>query len=58
MEPILRSSQVLKQKAEKIGYGEKEVAEYVKQHQALEREEMAAWRDAQKLLCRREKESR
>ena len=46
---ILRSAQVLKQEAEEIGYEEKEVAEYVKQHQALDEEEKASWRDAQKL---------
>ena len=39
MEPILRSAQVLKQEG-------KGIAEYVRQHQALDREERAAWRDA------------
>ena len=39
MEPILvfRSAQALKQEAEEIGHEEKEVAEYVKRHQALDR---------------------
>ena len=49
MEPILGSDQVPKQEADEIGYHSKEVAEYVKQHQALDREERAAWIDAQKL---------
>ena len=39
MKPLLRSAQVLKQKAEELGYQGKEVAEYVKQDQALDREE-------------------
>ena len=46
MEPVLKSFQILKQEAEEIGYEGKEVLEYVKQHQALDREERAAWRDA------------
>ena len=56
MEPILRSAQVLKQEAEEIGYEGKEVTEYVKQHQALDREERAAWRDAQKLYAEEKRE--
>ena len=55
MEPILRSAQVLKQEAEKTDYQEKEVAEYVKQHQALDREERVAWRDAQNLYAEEKK---
>ena len=51
MEPVLRPAHVLKQEAEEIGYHGKEVAEYVRQHQALDREETAAWRDAQKLYA-------
>ena len=42
MEPLLRSTQVLNQEAEELGYQGKEVAEYVKQEQALDREERAA----------------
>ena len=49
MEPLLRPAQVLKQEAEELGYQGKEVAEYVKQEQALDREERAAWRDTQKM---------
>ena len=55
MEPILRSVQVLKQEAEEIGYEGKEVAEYVKQNQALDGEGRAAWRDAQKLYAEEKK---
>ena len=44
MEPILGSAQVLKQEAEKLGYESKDIAEYVKQHQALDREDRAAWK--------------
>ena len=49
MEPILESDQVPKQEADEIGYHWKEVAEYVKQHQTLDREEREAWKNAQKL---------
>ena len=45
MEPILGSAQVLKQEAEKLGYENKDIAEYVKQHQALDREDRAAWKN-------------
>ena len=55
MEPILRSAQVLKQEAEQIGCEGKEVTEYVKQHQALDTEERAAWRNAQKLYAEEKK---
>ena len=48
MGPTLRSIQVLKQEAEDIGLLGKEVAEYVREQQALDREERAAWRDTQK----------
>ena len=48
MEPTLRSVQVLKQEAD-IGLEGKDVREYVKQQQALDREERVTWRDAQKL---------
>ena len=44
MEPTL----CLKQEAEDIGYVGKEVLDYVKEQQKLDREERAAWRDAQK----------
>ena len=55
MPPIVKSSQFLKQEAEEIGYEEKEVAKYLKQRQALDREEKAAWRDAQKLYAEERK---
>ena len=48
MEPRLRSTQVLKQKAEDIGLTGKEVAEYVREQQTLDREVRVAWRDTQK----------
>ena len=48
MEPTLRLAQVLKQEAEDIGLTGKEVAEYVREQQTLDREEMTAWRDTQK----------
>ena len=37
----LRSAQVVKQEADEIGYEGKDVAEYVKQHQAADRDERA-----------------
>ena len=48
MEPVLRSAQVLKQEAEEIGFEGKDILEYVKEQQKLDREERAAWR-AQKM---------
>ena len=48
MEPTLRSTQVLKQEAEDIGLQGKDIAEYVREQQAFNREEKAAWREAQK----------
>ena len=48
MEPTLRSTQVLKQEAEDIGLQGKDIAEYVTRQQTLDREERAAWREAQK----------
>ena len=48
MEPTLRSTQVLKQEAEEIGLEGKEIAEYVREQQALDREERVAWSEAQK----------
>ena len=47
MEPTLRSVQVLKQKAEDIGYQGKDSLDYVKEQQKLDREERAAWRNIQ-----------
>ena len=44
MEPTLRSAQVLKQEAEDLGYEGKEIMEYVKEQQKLDREERAEWR--------------
>ena len=48
VEPTLRSAQVSKQEAEDLGYEGKEILEYVREQQALDREETAAWREAQK----------
>ena len=48
MEPILRSAQVLKQEAEDIGFEGKDILEYVKEQQKLDREERAAWREEKK----------
>ena len=48
MEPILRSAQVLKQEAEDIGFEGKDIVEYVKEQQKLDREERAAWREERK----------
>ena len=48
MELLLRSAQILKQEAEELGYQLEEVAEYVKQEQALDREERATWMEAEK----------
>ena len=45
MEPVLRSAQVLKQEAEDIGFEGKDILEYVKEQQKLDREERAAWRN-------------
>ena len=45
MEPILRSAQVLKQEAEDIGFEGKDIVEYVKEQQKLDREERSAWRE-------------
>ena len=49
MEPVLRSARVLKQEAEEIGFEGKDILEYVKEQQKLDREERAAWREAQKM---------
>ena len=49
MEPTLRSAQVLKQEAEEIGFEGKDILEYVKEQQKLDREDRAAWREAQKI---------
>ena len=50
MEPTLRSAQVLnlKQEAEDIGFEGKDILEYVKEQQKLDREERAAWREDRK----------
>ena len=48
MEPVLRSAQVLKQEAEDIGFEGKEILEYIKEQQKLDREERAAWREERK----------
>ena len=48
MEPTLRTAQVLKQEAEEIGLQGKDIVEYVREQQALDREERTAWRESQK----------
>ena len=48
MEPTLRSTQVLKQETKDIGLQGKDIAEYVTRQQTLDREEISAWREAQK----------
>ena len=48
-EPVLRLTHVLKQEVKDIGLQWKDVAEYVTRQQALDREERAAWREAQKM---------
>ena len=48
MEPTLRSTQVLKQEAKDIASQGKDIAEYVREQQALDRHERADWREAQK----------
>ena len=45
MEPTLRSAQVLKQEAEDIGFEGKDILEYIKEQQKLDREERAGWRN-------------
>ena len=48
IEPTLRSTQVLKQEAEEIDLQGKDIAEYVREQQALDRQERADWRESQK----------
>ena len=55
MEPTLKWTQILKEEAEDIGLMRKEVAEYVREQQTLDREERAAWRDSQKRFPGRDK---
>ena len=55
MEPTLRLTQVLKQEAEDIGLQGKDIAEYVTRQQALDREERAAWKVAQKFHAEEKK---
>ena len=45
MEPSLRSAQVLKQEAEDLGHEGKDILEYVREQQKLDREERAEWRE-------------
>ena len=68
MQPVLRSSQVLKQEAEEIGLEGKDIPEYVRRHQALDIEEGGWERCLEKASrhpdgedtgrCRKEKKSR
>ena len=44
MDQTLRSSQVLKQEAEDLDFEGKEILDYVKEQQKLDREERAEWR--------------
>ena len=44
MEPTLRSAQVLKQEAEDLGFEGKEILDYVKEQQKLDRQERVEWR--------------
>ena len=44
MEPTLRTAQVLKQEAEDLGFEGKELLDYVKEQQKLNREDRAEWR--------------
>ena len=39
MEPTLRSAQVLRQEAVELGYEDKEIGEYVKEQQVLDRQD-------------------
>ena len=55
MEPTLRSTQSLKQEAEDISLQGKDIAEFVTRQQTLDREERAAWRDAQKFHAEEKK---
>ena len=58
MEPTLRSAQVLKQEAEDIGFEGKDILEYVKEQQKLDREERAAWREDRKRADESEEKKR
>ena len=58
MEPTLRSAQVLKQEAEDIGFEGKDILEYVKEQQKLDREERAAWREDRKRADKSEEKKR
>ena len=58
MEPVLRSAQVLKQEAEDIGFEGKDILEYVKEQQKLDREERAAWREDRKRADESEEKKR
>ena len=57
MEPTLRLMQVLNQEVEDIGLQGKDIAEYVTRQQTLDREERAAWREAQKMQAQADIES-
>ena len=58
MEPVLRSAQVLKQEAEEIGFEGKEILDYVKEQQKLDREERVAWREDRKRADEAEEKKR
>ena len=55
MEPTLRLTQILKQEAEDISLQGNDIAEFVTRQQTLDREERAAWRDAQKFHAEEKK---
>ena len=58
MEPTLRSAQVLKQEAEDLGFEGKEILDYVKDQQKLDREERAEWREDRKRADQAEEKKR
>ena len=58
MEPTLRPTLVSKQEAEEIDLQGRDIAKFVTRQQTLDREERAAWRDAQKQKLHVEKKKR
>ena len=57
LEPTLRSAQVLKQEAEEIGLEGKDIPDYVKEHQKMDREDRAAWRNIQMAEIEKERKT-
>ena len=58
MEPTLRTAQVLKQEAEDLGFEGKELLDYVKEQQKLDREDRAEWRKTQMVELQAEEKKR